>query len=156
MRALAIGLLGFFIVALSAPVSAQRRSDFWVVSFGEEALNFVDTNRIARHGPFVRSWVEVHYMPSADSRVSRIVALYEFDCAEQRSRALQSTIYWRINRPPTFADPSGWMYDLPGSAGDGTRQFVCATPTERERSGRYLQLDGGTPAEFVVAWSRAQ
>ncbi len=58
------------------------------------------------------------------------VSLDEVDCADMRSRTLQTTFYagaGMSGAATTSTQPSEWQYQVPGTMGDHEAQFACAS-----------------------------
>lgn len=149
MRALFAALL----LTLTPLATAQTVGDYWLVGVsggdgGLETVTFVDAARIRVTGSTRRAWVEGYLSPAYVRRhgSEHIVLLDEYDCAEQRTRTLQSTLYHRFGAPHT-SGATEWSYAVPNTSGASTLEFVCGSrdPT------RYMRVPPGmSPAEAAA------
>lgn len=132
---------------------AQATTEYWYIGMSSgnggvaDAVTFIDANRVQGTGSVRRAWVWGFFeevQPRPDD-ITRMQKLEEYDCAQRRSRSLQSTAYFRDARsvPETIAETEQWSYVTPETSGEWMLDFVCGNRETRLASHRFVQLRDG-------------
>ena len=100
------------------PVAASDQMDFYV-----DAGSIRNVNGIRRY------WVLQNYLKKQSVGVFSTISLKESDCAQGRSRALQTTAYPQQNGGGNSLGTDNeinWVYVVPNSVGADVESFVCS------------------------------
>jgi hypothetical protein len=141
---------------------AHSQTD-WTQSIDQTGWHFVGASEdgafvvlLRRAGPvpgssYKRVWYRSEYkIPNHDRRFTaddgttisplETIELEEVDCAQGRTRSIQTTEYENrnlVNRSHTSdAGVSRWSYALPGSIGEAVNQWTCTESSIDSSSGR--------------------
>jgi len=138
--------VGRFLIAIilalliqSAPrdASAQGRSvDYYLTGGSELSVEFVDVKSIKIEGNIRKYWVESHKVKPTEYGVSFSKSFYTADCVNETNAMIYAAYYDALSNY-LFGGESNQPKSrvVPGTVGDSTFQFVCASPAER------LQMD---------------
>lgn len=116
-----------------AVVAGNATAAWTVINSVDGSTEYVDKDSVRRSANTVKMWTLTDYetprvMPSGD-RYSSTVALREFDCAESRTRVLQTSAnegkMREGKRVFSTSDPWEWAYAEPGTVGEIRQKIAC-------------------------------
>lgn len=84
----------------------------------------VDVNSKRRDGSMVRYWARSDHVNSPHGW-KQDLTLVESDCANERSRNLQITVYYNDGKSASTSSPSSWQYVVPESMGAAQLEYAC-------------------------------
>ncbi|WP_420496914.1 surface-adhesin E family protein [Sphingomonas sediminicola] len=87
------------------------------------------TNTATGRSGWVRRDLEITAKPT---NISRLIALYEWDCGARRYRIMQTTGYFRDGTNGTSATPLDWKFAVPDTSDEHVLDLACkAMPNAR-------------------------
>jgi hypothetical protein len=122
------------ISAVVLALLAGNASAAWtLVDDGARKATYLEMDSIRRSNESVKVFALTDYKVEqtfkGGTRYFSTVILYEFDCADQRRRALQAAAYSEITRGGTrvfnITEPSEWEYVEPGTIDDAKMRVAC-------------------------------
>lgn len=123
------------LTVLLAVLAGNAMAEWTVIETTSTKTSYVDRDTIRRSGNIVKMWTLTDYVQpksfSTTKSFSSTVGYEEFDCAELRSRTLQSVAYQgHMKEGAVIHSPSDtpwdWNYVVPGSVGELTLKDACA------------------------------
>ena len=115
-------IAGSLILAAPSPVKAEN----WVfVSSGSDVSRFVDPSTFRRSGSYVQFWSRTLYKPSP-TKLIEDRSYVMVNCELRQYRTLQSTYYRSDGKSEMDANPTAWLYVVPGSISAAELDYVCA------------------------------
>lgn len=146
----ALLLVVMFFASAEQAKAQQPTSDLYIIWVeGPEnlrnAATFVDAAQLRRTGETTRSlWTWTTYSADHPEYASeQLVVFLEVDCAQDRVRMLQSTIYQASGRSETANGPDAWTYIIPNTKGATIAAFACTSQPEWEGQG-FFRIQGHT------------
>lgn len=140
-RLAAQGLLLLLLLVPPLQAAAQDGERGWMLKIDELGWTYrsmsADYGEMMFTRPFPgmlrRSWARFEYRESQDpaigGRYMSSMVLFEFDCVQRRSRALQANYYARSNlagESQVLSSASGWRYPPPGTMIESEMLRVCS------------------------------
>lgn len=122
------------LAVLLAALAGNAMAEWTVIETTSTKTSYVDRDTIRGSGTTVKMWLMTDYAQpksfSTTKSFSSTVAYEEFDCAELRSRTLESIAYQgHLKEGAVIYSPSdtpwGWSYVVPGSVGEMALRAAC-------------------------------
>ena len=113
--------------------STNAYCDWFKVTESDTAITFIDDSKITKKDKFIRAWTLTNFLNPVKFDDGTIyqsyVSFMEFDCREDKSRILSSTVYKdEMGKGKTLFtsnEVSKWNFSPPKSVGDFLIQFAC-------------------------------
>lgn len=124
MRNWLCALIPLAMVAVHS-VPAHAKQDWILVYSTDDEKHYMDGASIKQTNRTFRVWERVEYVRHSAGWVSSM-AYVEYDCAENRTRLLQLTAYYKSGSSRTTSEPLGWSFTTPETIGSHKANIVCS------------------------------
>jgi hypothetical protein len=162
--ALLVAISGISFASMAA--GQVREPEHRIISAGGQAslvsdVRYMQVNGVSEVATGVRrAWVWAVDAPTGDPQQQWAAAiLYEYDCAQQRSRALQIIVYeFDGSALDPETPPNAWAFPPPTSRGFQELRFACTSESERRTMGNdatFERMDPLTHAREIMFRDRA-
>lgn len=125
MKLIAVTLLMLFAL----PTRADW-TELGTLTSGTTMFIDLEAQNVRINGNLRRAWLLRNLAPGSDEGYMSSRALWEYDCAEWRTRMMYSTGHTKhfAGGDRVFADdkPTDWIYAAPNTTGDTQLKLVCS------------------------------